>query len=207
MLKPLKNGLATGLLLQLAIGPVFFFIINLVLNGSFYNGLAGVVAVTLVDCFYILLAILGVAKLLENKKIKNIFGVVSSVVLIVFGGLMIAGSLGEANAAVTEITVINPLASFGAVFLLTISSPLTIVFFTSIFAAKALEYNYTKNQLYWFGLGTGLATFLFMGLAVVLFTLIKTAVPLEIIQFLNMLVGIVLIVYGGVRLGKVVNYK
>jgi len=44
-MEPLKifgNGLATGLILQLAIGPVFFFIINLSLQRSLIDGLVGV---------------------------------------------------------------------------------------------------------------------------------------------------------------------
>lgn len=45
------NGLLTGLTLQAAIGPVFFFIVNLALQRSFYDGLVAVAAVTLVDYF------------------------------------------------------------------------------------------------------------------------------------------------------------
>lgn len=76
-MKIFKNGLATGLILQLAIGPVFFFIINLALQRSIFDGLAGALAVTIVDYIYITLSILGIGKLLENKKVKKIFGVVS----------------------------------------------------------------------------------------------------------------------------------
>lgn len=70
-MKIFKNGLAIGLVLQLAVGPVFFFIINLVLQKSIFDGLAGVLAVTIVDYFYIILAIFGIGKLLENKKVKK----------------------------------------------------------------------------------------------------------------------------------------
>ena len=47
------NGLLTGLVLQMAIGPVFFFIINIALQKTLYDGFAAVSAVTLVDYFYI----------------------------------------------------------------------------------------------------------------------------------------------------------
>jgi len=80
---------------------------------------------------------------------------------------------------------------------------MTIVFFTSIFTAKALEYNYTKKELLVFGLGTGLATLLFMGTSVILFSLIKGNVPVLLIQILNLVVGCLLIGYGGIRLVKV----
>ena len=88
-LKALKNGLLTGLFLQLALGPVFFFIINLTLQRSILDGLAGALAITIVDYFYITLSILGVDVLLKNKKTKKVFGIISSIVLIIFGGVII----------------------------------------------------------------------------------------------------------------------
>ena len=157
-MKTLKNGLITGLLLQLAIGPVFFYIVNLTLQKTIFDGLAGVFAVTVVDYFYITLAILGIGRLLENKRVKKVFGVFSSVIL--------------------------------------------FIFFTSLFTTKAVEYNYTKKELYVFGFGTGLATFLFMGTSVFLFSLVKGTVPVLLIQFLNIVVGCLLIGYGGIRLIK-----
>lgn len=206
-MKVFKNGLATGLVLQLAIGPVFFFIINLALQKSIFDGLAGVLAVTIVDYFYITLAIFGIGKLLENKKVKKVFGIISSIVLIILGIFIIKGIADSdiSTSAITSST--NLLSSFVSVFLLTISSPMTIVFFTSIFTTKALEYNYTKKELLIFGFGTGLATFLFIGTSVILFTLIKGGVPILLIQILNLVVGCLLIGYGGIRLLKVYRGK
>lgn len=206
-MKIFRNGLATGLVLQLAIGPVFFFIINLVLQRSFFDGLIGTLAVTIVDYFYITLAIFGIGKLLENKKIKKIFGIISSIVLIIFGVFIIKGITSSSISTDIVTNSTNLLSSFMSVFFLTISSPMTIVFFTSIFAAKALEYNYTKKELFIFGFGTGLATFLFMGTSVVLFSLIKGGIPMLLIQILNIAVGCLLIGYGGMRLLKIFREK
>lgn len=74
----IKNGLTTGIVLQLAIGPVFFYIINLSLQKTMLDGLVAALAVTIVDYLYIALAIFGVGKLLEHPKIKRGFGIVSS---------------------------------------------------------------------------------------------------------------------------------
>lgn len=63
-----KNGLITGLLLQLAVGPVFFFIINLTIQKTVIDGLAAVMAVTIVDYFYITLSIIGVGTMLEKRR-------------------------------------------------------------------------------------------------------------------------------------------
>ena len=182
------NGLTTGLILQLAIGPVFFFIANVTIQRTIFDGLAGVLAVTFVDYFYITLAILGIGKLLENNKVKRTFGIISSVVL--------------AISSSTDL-----FSSFASVFFLTISSPMTIVFFTSLFTAKAVEYNYAKRELLLFGFGTGMATLLFMGTSVLVFSLIKGNIPVLLIQILNLIVGCLLIGYGVVRFVKVVNNR
>ncbi len=202
-MKIVKNGLITGLILQLAIGPVFFFIINLTLQRTILDGLIAVLAVTIVDYFYITLAILGIGKLLERKKVKKIFGIISSIVLIIFGGIIIKDVLSfDISTDVAAISS-NLLTSFTSVFFLTISSPMTIVFFTSLFAAKAVEYNYTKQELLIFGLATGSATLIFLGTSVILFSLIGGAIPITVIRILNLTVGILLIGYGTVRLAKV----
>lgn len=200
-----KNGLSTGLLLQLAIGPVFFFIANLTIQRTILDGLVAVLAVTIVDYIYITLAILGVGKLLENKKIKKAFGLISSIVLIIFGWIIIKGVIGSDIDTSANATSSNLFTSFTSGFVLTISSPLTIVFFTSLFAAKAVELNYTKRELFIFGLSTGSATFLFLGASVILLSIIGSATPVMLIRLLNILVGLVLIGYGTIRLVKVIK--
>lgn len=202
-MKILRNGLLTGLFLQLAVGPVFFFIVNLALQKTFFDGLVGVLAVTLVDYFYIMMSILGLSEFLEHKKIKKIFGTISSIVLIVFGVLMIKKSASLSVSAALSSQSTTLLSSFVSVFLVTISNPMTIVFFTSVFMAKAVEYNYTKKELFIFGVGTGMASFLFMGSAVIFFSLLKASIPLLFIHVLNVLVGILLVGYGLVRLVKI----
>lgn len=205
-MKIFRDGLATGLVLQLAIGPVFFFIIYLTLQGTMRDGLAGALAVTLVDFIYIALAIFGLGKLLENKKTKKTFGVLSSIILIIFGMIIIQGIPAGNTLTAMETNPESPLASFISVFFLTITSPMTIVFFTSIFMAKAVEYNYTKKELAIFGFGTGLATLVFMGTAVMGFSFLKGAIPILLSQVLNLMVGYLLIGYGGIRLVKILKY-
>lgn len=159
------------------------------------------------DYVYIFLAIAGIGKLLENKKIKKIFGVISSIVLVLFGLLTIKGITTINNQSTTFVNSVNLFSSFISVFLLTISSPLTIVMWTSLFATKTIEYNYTKKELFIFGLSTGFATFIFMGSSVILFTFIKNVIPIILIQVLNGLVGCLLIGYGIIRLFNLFKSK
>ncbi len=200
--KIFKNGLMTGLLLQMALGPVFFYIVNLALQKSIGEGLAGVVAVTLVDYFYITLSIFGIGKILEHKNIKKGFGIMSSVVLMIFGANIFKSAFAVGISTQNMSSELGVFSSFGSVFLLTILSPLTIIFFTSLFTAKAVEYNYTRKELFVFGFATGLATFIFMGTSVVTLSIFKANLPLVLMQILNALVGCLLVGYGLQRLIK-----
>jgi len=199
-----KEGLFTGLLIQLAIGPIFFFVINLSLQKTFLDGLMGVLAATIVTYIYIALSAFGIGKMLEIEKVKKIFGIVSSIVLIIFGGIIIKGAIDSGNIEMVVNTT-NLFASFTSVFLLAISNPLSVVFFTGLFSAKAIEHNYTKNELYFFGFGTGLSTLIFMGGFVLIFSFLKGAIPIIVMQILNIAVGILIIGYGTIRLVKLMK--
>lgn len=200
-----RSGLIIGLALQLAIGPVFFYIINLTLQKTTLDGLVAVLGVTLGDYVYITLGVLSIGELFKKGKIKKIFGIISSVVLIIFGIFIIKNIFGVNISNDVDVNSISLFSSFVSTFILTISSPLTIVLFTSLFTSKAVEYNFSKKQLFIFGFGTGMATLLFMGISVILFSLIKETVPIFLIQILNLIVGCLLIGYGGIRLIKTLN--
>ncbi len=194
------NGVLTGLILQLAIGPVFIYVTNIVFQKSLYDGLFAVLAVSIVDYLYILFAIFGVGKLLENNRFKKIFGCTSAVVLIFFGIISIItfNKIQNNNMLNTETT--SMVESFVSAFILTISSPLTILFWTGLFTTKSLELNLSKNKLYVFGISAGFATILFLGTSVIIISKIKNVIPLQVIFYLNILVGIILIIYGIWRL-------
>jgi threonine/homoserine/homoserine lactone efflux protein len=197
---PLLNGMLTGLFLQLALGPVFFYILGITMAGSYMNSLSGILAVTLADYIYIVLSLIGIGKLLQEDKIKKIFGIISSIILILFGLMMLYNGLVFINdpgqAGSIEWT---PARSFTSCFVLTMSSPLTIVFWSSVFSAKALEKNYEKKQLVIFGIGTGLSTFLFLSFSMMILSLLKSNIPGLMAQVLNCIVGFVLIYYGITR--------
>jgi len=189
----------------MAIGPVFFYIVNLTLQKTIFDGLAGVIGVTLADYFYITLAIIGIGKLLEHKKVKKIFGIISSVVLVIFGLIMIKGILNNNINTNNIVNSANIFSSFISVFILTFSSPLTIIMWTSLFAAKTVENNYSKKELFIFGFSTGLATFIFMGFSIVLFSFLKGSIPIILIKILNVIVGCLIAGYGAIGLVKMVK--
>jgi len=198
----LLKGFTTGIILQIAIGPVFVFILNISFQFGILNGLFAVLGVTVVDYLYIILAIFGVGKFLEIKKVKQIFSIISSIVLIIFGiYLFKKGILFYNNDQITIIRT-SLWGSFMSTFILTLSSPLTILFWTSIFTNKAIEYSLNKNELVFFGLSAGLATLVFLGCSVSIFSLFNLMVPKIAFQILNIFVGLLLIGFGVLRILK-----
>lgn len=190
------HGLQTGLLLQLAIGPVFLYVTNLALQRTLLDGLIAVTAVTIVDYLYIFLSIAGIGKLVENVTIKKSVGVIGSFVLAIFGIIMVIGVVDRGISATAAITSKNLISSFATALVLTISNPLTILFFSGLFSAKTAEFNYTKSSLALFGLSVGLATIIFLGSSVLVFSLLRATIPDIVVKALNVIVGFVLVYYG-----------
>lgn len=208
-MKPLLNGMLTGLFLQLALGPVFFYILGITIDSNYINSLFAILAVTVADYIFIILSLIGIGKLLQEDKMKTIFGLVSSAVLFLFGLMILYKGIIFINAADNVVSAIDwtPLSSFTTCFILTISSPLTIVFWGSIFSAKALENNYEKKQLAVFGIGAGSSTFIFLSITMILLSMIKSGIPNMVVQILNCIVGILLIYYGVSRSIKILSER
>jgi threonine/homoserine/homoserine lactone efflux protein len=193
---PLFDGLLTGLFLQAAVGPVFFFILQITLESSYANGLCAVAAATLVDCLYICLSLLGLGRLLERRGLKRTFGLLGSLLLAVFGIIILKGGIDGLKASASAGSGFwTPWRSFAGCFVLTISSPLTIAFWSGLFATKALEKGYAGRQLALFGAGAGAATFLFLASAMLALSLVGRGVPPAATRWMNVGVGILLIAY------------
>lgn len=198
------DGFLTGLILQVAIGPVFFYILNLAISRSLGDAYAAISAAVLVDYLYITLAILGVGKALEHRRVKTVLGVVGAAVLGIFGWVMIQDPFngGQGIAIITGPS--HPLSGFLSTLLLTISSPLTIVFWTGIFASKAIEKGYNRKELVPFGIAAGLATIVFLGISITGLYYLKYSLPENLIRYLNVGVGGILILYGVIRFGRLI---
>lgn len=198
----LFDGMLTGTFLQLALGPVFFYILSITMDSDFIDSLSGILAVTLVDYIYIILSLIGIGKLLQKNGIKKKFGITSSVILVLFGLMILHKGIAGISVTAHVVSIWTPLSSFSSCFILTISSPLTIVFWSSIFSAKAIEKNYQKNQLMIFAIGTGLSTFVFLSVSMWILSMLKSGIPAWIVQVLNCMVGGMMILYGIIRIIK-----
>jgi len=89
MFEAIRNGILLGLLLSVLIGPVFFILINVSIKEGFRSAIYLDIGIILSDAVCILIAYLGMAALLEDRRNRLFFIIGGSVVLIVMGILKI----------------------------------------------------------------------------------------------------------------------
>jgi threonine/homoserine/homoserine lactone efflux protein len=188
------------MLLQFAVGPVCLFIFQTASIQGFYAAEAGMLGVAVMDGLFILAAILGIASVIEKKNIRRSLKVFGAIILLIFGmnlvfslvdinllpGLRIADSSGTNNAFVYAV-------------ILTVSSPLTILFWAGVFATKIAEDSIGRKDIYAFGLGALLSTVFFLTLIALAGSLTQGFVTPIVMKAMNFTVGI-LFMYFAVKM-------
>ena len=195
MLKRYFSGLKFGLLLQIAVGPMCLMVFNTAKNVGLLVAMSLVLAIAIVDAFYITLASVGVSKLLEKDKIKKVFKIIESMVLIIFGINIILNVFG-----INIIPGLNLQPTTTNIFIqglvLTLSNPITIVFWGSVLTTKIIEENFKKKELVIFSIGLVSATLIFLTAVAVLGMILSNFIPNIVANILNIIVGILIIIFG-----------
>ncbi len=194
-MKKYLDGLKFGMLLQLAVGPMCLMVFNTAKNVGFLVALTLVLAIALVDAFYIILASLGVSKILDKPKVKKAFKIIGSFVLIIFGANSI---LNVFNINIIPGLNLKPTSSniFIQGLILTLSNPITIVFWGSVLTTKIIEDKLNKKELTTFSVGLVSSTLIFLTFVAVLGTMLSSFIPENVSKIMNIIVGILIIFFG-----------
>lgn len=194
-MKKYLDGLKFGMLLQLAVGPMCLMVFNTAKNVGFLVALTLVLAIALVDAFYIILASLGVSKILDKPKIKKAFKIIGSFVLIIFGANII---LNVFNINIIPGLNLKPTSSniFIQGLILTLSNPITIVFWGSVLTTKIIEDKLNKKELIVFSVGLVSSTLIFLTFVALLGIVLSSFIPENVSKIMNIIVGILIIFFG-----------
>ncbi len=192
------KGFRFGMLLQIAIGPVFIYIFKTAASSGILAAESGVLAATLMDSIFVTLAILGVGSLLDKPGVKKILKYFGAVVLVYFGLGIILETIGINVIPSFDGTTSASAAAnvFVTTFILTASSPLSILFWTGVFATKLSCEGYEKREMRLFGAGAVLATLVFLGTFAIIAGLLQPVMPYKAINVLNIAVGIIIVGFG-----------
>lgn len=198
----LANGLKLGMLLQIGgIGPICVLLFQLPSFLSLRSVFLGVAGVTLADAFYIGLAAIGIAPLVQKiKATDEIFKVASGIFLVILGAFFI--SMAWSEMPVVSIAEWLEKNIFWGLFLLTIMNPATIIVFTGIFTAELIDRKLKPKELWLFASGVALTTPLFLGTVAMLGAVSSDFLPAVAIKGLNILAGSVLIYWGITHFAK-----
>ncbi len=186
------KGLKLGLLLQFAIGPMCLLVFNTAQNSGFFIALSLVFAIALVDAFYILLANFGASKLLVNKKVENIIKIISSIILILFG-LNIVLNVFRINIMPGLNLNLDYSSTFIQGVILTLSNPITIIFWGSVLTKNIIEEKFKKKELTIFSVGLISATLIFLTIVAILGIILSNFIPNILSKILNLCVGLLII--------------
>jgi len=192
------KGFRFGLILQFAIGPVCIYIFNTATNGGILPAEAAVLAAVLMDAIYVTLAILGVGSLLEKEIFKKGMKYFGTIILIYFGLGTILGTFGTKiipNVAGNS-NLYDTSNAFITSFILTASSPLSILFWSGVFATKLSSEGLSKKEMKLFGLGAVTATFVFLSIFAIVISLLHPMMDQTVVDVMNVIVGIIIIGFG-----------
>lgn len=192
------EGLKFGMLLQLAVGPMCLMVFNTAKDAGFWVAFSLVLSITLVDAVYIVLAALGASRLLEKPAVKKVFRYIGGGVLVLFGLNTLLGAFGISLLPGGGLQV-DSASVFLQGLLLTLSNPITIVFWGSVLTGKIIEDDLKRGELIVFSLGLVSATLFFLSAVAGLGTVLSSFLPEAVSRGLNVLVG-ALIIFFGVRM-------
>ena len=195
--KMIYKGFLFGLLLQLAVGPICLYVLQASISeGMLYSEFI-VLAVTLVDSLYIMLAILGAAVLLQGRTTQAMLKLFGAVVLFLYGANIVLSALFKINLIPqlnlsTHVIFSNPFCNG---LILTATNPLTIIFWAGVFSSRISGEGWSKREIIYFSIGCILSTLLFLTAVVLLAGLLKMVLPDTVIAAFNIMVGLLLLYF------------
>jgi threonine/homoserine/homoserine lactone efflux protein len=192
------KGFRFGMLLQIAIGPMCLFIFQTAATSGFPTALIGVSGIALIDGLYIVAAILGIGALLNrNSNLKNTIKYFGAIILMLFGSSIVLEVFGiSIIPSFSFVTQQSYEGVFFKVLILTLSNPLTILFWVGVFSSRLADEQMNHRDMVAFGSGAVLSTIVFLsGIAFAGSFANQFLNPL-LLNGLNITVGLVLIGFG-----------
>ena len=190
------DGFIFGSFTQFAIGPLTFIVLNTSIQYGYLSGLAFMSGEIIIDILYMFLACIGVSKLLQKKKLQIIMKLFGVLILFIFGLNLVLSVFGVSIFSIMKFQGNIKTNLFFQGIILTASNPLSILFFGGIFTSKIIENNYTRTDTFIFAAGCVLARVIFVIIIIFLGNMVNSRLNTQVINTLNIIVGIIIIFFG-----------
>lgn len=195
------NGVVSGIVLAFLIGPVFFTIIQTSIEKGFSSGVFVAVGVSLSDSIYILISYLGLVQFAKEESFRHYMAYTGAVILLAFGLyylLVKRRRLAQFEFQAAKIEGGPWLKLVGKGFLINALSPMVLFFWIATVSVATTQLGYTH---------AGKATLFFVAIVATVFSTdvikakladkLRTLITPRFIRIMNIILGIVMIVFAG----------
>lgn len=193
------NGIISGVILALLVGPVFFTIVQTSIERGFISGVFVALGVSLSDALYIVVSYLGLSAFLSTDTSKSYMAYAGGVILLLFGlYYLFIKSRNLSNFDPEKITYRSPGKLIGKGFVINGLSPMVLFFWLATIGVATTEFHYDEAReiVTYFSSVVG-TVFTTDVLKAKLADKLRQLITPRFIRLLNILLGLVLVVFGG----------
>lgn len=193
------NGIISGLVLALLIGPVFFTILQTSVERGFGSGVFVAIGVSLSDALYITLTYMGVYQLFDHGNFRLYLAYFGGVVLLIFGVYyLFVKSRQMRHFDPEKIRVNSPWRLVGKGFIINGLTPMVLIFWLGTVGLATTKFGYSTPQKavpYFVSIiSTVFATDV---VKAKLADKLRRLLTRKFIRNLNILLGLILVIFGG----------
>jgi len=193
------NGVVSGIVLAFLVGPVFFTIIQTSIERGFWSGALVAVGVSLSDAFYIFVAYMGPIQFVQEPHLRHYLSYGGGAVLLGFGlYCLLIKSRKLVNFDPEKIQYKSPGRLIAKGFVINGLSPMVLFFWIATVgvATTQLGYNIPREAAIYFGsiVATVFTTDI---IKAKLADRLRLLITPRVIRYMNILLGIVMVIFAG----------
>lgn len=193
------NGMLSGIVLALLMGPVFFTIVQTSIERGFLNGVFVAVGVSLSDAFYIFISYLGLIQFMQTETAQQYLAYGGGVVLLGFGVYyLFIKSRRLSNFDPEKIKYRSPGRLIAKGFIINGLSPMVLFFWMATVGVATTQLGYvTLREVIAFFSSIVLTVFITDLIKAKLADKLRRLITPRFIRILNVVLGLVLVLFAG----------
>jgi threonine/homoserine/homoserine lactone efflux protein len=198
-MESILNGVISGIVLALLIGPVFFTIMQTSIERGFRSGFFVAVGVSLSDAFYISISYLGIYQLFDNADFREYLAYVGGIVLLAMGFYyLIVKSRKLAKYDPMKVEAKSPAKLILKGFIINGLTPMVLIFWIGTVGVATTKLGYvTPREAIPFFASIVITVFTTDVIKAKLADQLRRVLTPKFVRTLNFVLGLVLVIFGG----------
>ena len=198
-MESILNGVLSGVVLSLLIGPVFFTIIQTSIERGFKSGFLVAMGVSLSDAFYISICYLGVYQLFDTGNFKEYLAYLGGIVLLAMGFYyLIVKSRQLAGYDPKKVAAKNPYKLIVKGFIINGLTPMVLIFWLGTVGIATTKLGYvTPGKAIPFFVSIVCTVFITDIIKAKLADQLRQVLTPKFVRTMNFVLGLVLVIFGG----------